>query len=74
MYDQLKPDRLTRRNDNILRLAAKTLYRIAPGGHVEYGVTKIITGMDLPTIPWRSPYSLAVLINRSLYFHLYLCR
>ena len=42
MYDQLKPDRLTRRNDNILRLAAKTLYRIAPGGHVENGVSKII--------------------------------
>jgi hypothetical protein len=68
------PDGLTRRNNDILRLTTDAHYPIAPGGHLEYGVTKIITGMDLPTIPWRSPYSLAVLINRILYFHLYLCR
>jgi len=42
MYDQLKPDSLTRRNDNILRLVAKTLYHIVPGGHVENGISKII--------------------------------
>jgi hypothetical protein len=34
MLDQLKPDRLTRRNDNILRLAANTYYRIAAAGTV----------------------------------------
>jgi hypothetical protein len=43
MYDQLKPDRLTWRNDNILRLTAETPYRIAAGGHLENGVSKIVS-------------------------------
>ena len=43
MHDQLEPDRLTRRNNDLLRLTADTHYRIAAGGHVEDGVSKIIS-------------------------------
>jgi hypothetical protein len=42
MHDQLKPDCLTRRNNDSLRLTADTLYGIAASGHVEDGVSKII--------------------------------
>jgi hypothetical protein len=44
---QLKPDRLTRRSDNILRLTAETPRRLAAGGHLENGVSKIV-GRFLP--------------------------
>ena len=42
MHDQLKPDCLTRRNIDILRLTADALYGIPASGHVENGVSKII--------------------------------
>ena len=42
MHDQLKPDGLIRRNNDILRLTADALHRIAAGGYVEDGVSKII--------------------------------
>lgn len=42
MHDQLKPDCLTRRNNDVLRLTADTLYVILASGHVEDGVSEII--------------------------------